>query len=130
MEEDSIETYTPWLIRRSEREFFTLIMDYAKDIADEVNILGKEVDCIVGNDFKACLISSEYLSDESKDSITTRKTLVRRLEDAGITPDHRGYIANLIYSISDIAGYIDGSLPVIIANRTIYNPVNRYHLSI
>jgi|GEM_PF-1479159 len=107
--DESMETYTPWLIRRSEREFFRMILSYVDDISDEINILGKEVECLISNDYNACLISMEFLSKKSKNAIKVRKQLVRKLEDANITPDHRGYIANLIYSISDIAGYIDSA---------------------
>ncbi len=106
---DSIESFTPWLIRRSEREFISHIVGYAQDMMDEINLLEKEVDCLIGNDYNACLLSMKNILDKSNDAVKLRKTLVRKLEQSTITPDHRGYLANLIYSLSDIGGYVDSA---------------------
>jgi predicted phosphate transport protein (TIGR00153 family) len=109
MADDESNTFTPWLIRRSEREFFEKIHDYAKDISDEIDLLADEVACVVGSDYNKCILSYEYLNSKSKEAFKARKALVRLLEESTVTPDHRGYLAGLIYSISDIAGYIDSA---------------------
>ncbi|MFC2163161.1 DUF47 domain-containing protein [Candidatus Altiarchaeota archaeon] len=102
-------SYTPWLIRKSEREFFGKIQAYVEDIVDEIELLGLEVDCVAHNDYTKCMQKFDILSKKSKSTIKTRKDIIKELEQGNITPDNRGYIANLIYSLSDIAGYIDSA---------------------
>ena len=101
--------YSPWLIRRSERDFLKLILEYVSEIAGEVKILEAEVGCFLKNDFQKCKKKSQNLFTKSRNAIKSRKKLLRNLETGDITPDHRGYMANLIYAIADIAGYIDSA---------------------
>ncbi len=68
-----------------------------------------EVECVTTSDYKACILSSEQVFKKSEDIIQRRKGLLKQLEDSLVTPDHREFMANLIYSISLIQGFIDGA---------------------
>lgn len=104
--ENSIESFTPWLIRRSERRFIEDIMEYSLDMRKEMDILEAEIECLLKDDFNACIRSMEKIAQKSMESTRMRKEMIRKLEQSTITPDHRGYLANIIYSLSEVGSYI------------------------
>jgi hypothetical protein len=38
------ESFTPWLLRKSERDFFSLCVEYSKGVLDHMKMLREEMD--------------------------------------------------------------------------------------
>ncbi|MBD3389113.1 MAG: DUF47 family protein [Candidatus Altiarchaeales archaeon] len=100
------DSYTPWLIRKSEREFIVLALTYLDEITDHANLLAEEVKCVTGGDFNGCTVSHDLLNNRSREAVKTRRQLIRTLQNASITPENRGYLTRMVFSIGDISSYI------------------------
>ncbi len=100
------KNYTPWTIRKSEREFFQSILGYIDEIIDHANILSTEVEKFTSGDFDGLRVAHGLMSQRSCDLSGYRRELILRLEESSVTPENRGYLNRIIFSISAVSSYI------------------------
>jgi len=98
--------YTPWLLRKEERDFFGLCVEYTKDICDHAGLLREQLEHFLEGEWEKAFGVHTLLSKNGRGLWKSQKQLTRQLMDVHVEPENRATILRMLFSLGDVASYI------------------------
>lgn len=96
--------YSPWLLRKNEREIFNKCLEISEQILKHAGYLEKGVEYFLAEDFVNCV--KECTKVSGKEIINLRKNLARELANQLLTVETREDISRIIFGFQEISSYI------------------------
>ncbi len=96
--------YSPWLLRKKEREIFHKCVDISKHILDHARYLERGVRYFLAEDFSNCVKECSNVSE--KEITRLRKDLTFELGGHYIALESREDLSRIIFGFEEISSYI------------------------
>lgn len=96
--------YSPWLLRKDEREIFDKCLKISEHILKHAGYLEKGVEYFLAEDFANCVKECSKVSE--KEITQLRKLLTRDLAEHFITLESREDLSRIIFGFQEISSYI------------------------
>lgn len=103
------ESFTPWLLRKSERDFFTSCVEYSKEVLDHMKMLRDEIDLYLNENWTRTERLHEMTTKKGHEIIRNRRTLIIKLSEKHIDSDHRISLSNIVFNLSAVSSHIDST---------------------
>ena len=96
--------YTPWLLRKSERESFSQCLTLSEGVLDHANHLEKAINYYLEEDFENCNLECNSFSEREIRKLGKRITF--ELVEKIVSVENRGDISRIIFGFEEISSFI------------------------